>query len=54
MRCAVPVLPATRYPSIAALGAVPLPETTLSIMMRIFRAVSALITRTLSRVAEGV
>ena len=54
MRWAVPVFPATRYPGIAAEGAVPFAETTLSIINRIFVAVSALITRTLSRVADGV
>ena len=45
MRCAVPVLPATRYPGIAALGAVPFPETTLSIIKRMTFAVSELTTR---------
>ena len=54
MRCAVPVFPATRYPGIAADGAVPFAETTLYIIKRICAAVSGLMTRTLSRVAVGV
>ena len=44
-RIAVPVLPAIRYPGIAAVGAVPLAVTTLSIINRICSAVAWLITR---------
>ena len=53
-RIAVPVFPATRYPGIAAVGAVPSFETTLSIIALRFIAVCALSTCTDSFALAGV